>query len=192
MTGVEAMGAVASPRPAYLLGPHYLLGEIDADHSTIADLTERAAKYQLAPKAQLWGWGRIRRTEQRLEDLAVGSALGSLRAAGVPADTVDALVLCTTSVSGPADDHGRFFEAVLTGIGLGDIAFYGLTMNRCTNLLAGIDLAAALVGVGRYRRVLVVTTDLVTDEADRMASYALFSDGAASCLVTDSVGDASS
>lgn len=174
----------------YLHGPRYVLGEIDADHTSIENLAERAAQFQLSPNARLWGWGRVRRTGRRLEELAVASGLASLQAAGMAASTVDALVLCSTSVTGPAEDHGRFFEQVLTGLGLGEVGFYGLALNRCTNLLAGIDLAAALVASGRYRRVLVITTDLVLDEASRMVSYALFSDGAASCLVTGPGQDA--
>ncbi|MDQ2956496.1 MAG: 3-oxoacyl-ACP synthase [Actinomycetota bacterium] len=169
--------------PVYLHGASYLLGEIDAEHTTIANLAERAEQFKLPPKASLWGWGQVRRTERPLEAMAIDSGLASLAAAGVAAESVDALVFCSTSIVGPADDHGRLFQAVLHGIGLSDIAFYGLTLNRCTNLLAGIDLASALVAAGRYRRVLVITTDLVLDEADRMVSYALFSDGAASCIV---------
>ena len=44
-------------------------------------------------------------------------------------------------------------------------------------------MATALVASGRHRTVLVITTDRVADEADRMEQFALFSDGAASCLV---------
>ncbi len=170
--------------PSFLAGASYLLGELDDDYTSIADLADKAAKFKLPVKPALWGWGRVRRTERPLEELAIDSGCATLQAAGVAPGSIDALVLCSTSIVGPADDHGRFFERVLSGIGLADIAFYGLTLNRCTNLLAGIDLASALVAAGRYQRVLVITTDLVLDEADRMASYALFSDGAASCLVS--------
>jgi 3-oxoacyl-[acyl-carrier-protein] synthase III len=58
-------------------------------------------------------------------------------------------------------------------------------MHRCANLLAGIRLADSLVYCGRNRRVLVITTDRVEEEAVRLESFALFSDGAASCLVFD-------
>jgi len=80
---------------------------------------------------------------------------------------------------------------VLTGIGLADIPAYGANLNRCVNLLAGIDLARALVVSGRYRRVLVITTDKVAEGADRMSQFALFSDGAASCVIAAEAGPAS-
>ena len=169
---------------AYLSAPSYLLGEHDEDHRDIANLAERAAAFQLLPKAALWGWGRVRRTDRPLTELAVDTGRQTLGAAGLAPAMVDALVLCSTSITGPADGHGQFFADVLTGLGLDDVGFYGITLNRCTNLLAGIDLATALVAAGRYRRVLVITTDRVLDEAERMVSYALFSDGAASCLIS--------
>ena len=77
---------------------------------------------------------------------------------------------------------------MLTGIGLGDIPAYGVNLNRCVNLLAGLDVARALVASGRYRRVLVITTDKVADGADRMSQFALFSDGAASCVIATRAG----
>src|SRR6185437_15568743 len=60
--------------------------------------------------------------------------------------------------------------------------------NRCVNLLAGIDIARAFVVSGRYRRVLVITTDKVAEDADRMSQFALFSDGAASCVIAAKPG----
>jgi 3-oxoacyl-[acyl-carrier-protein] synthase-3 len=107
-----------------------------------------------------------------------------LIAAAAPADSVDALVLCSNRIPGPAEGHGAFVAAVLTGIGLGDLPAYGVNLNRCVNLLAGIDVARSFVLSGRYRRVLVITTDKVAEGADRMSQFALFSDGAAGCLIT--------
>jgi len=169
--------------PIQLSAPCYVLGEHAEDHTSIANLAERAAAFQLLPKPALWGWGQVRRTERSLTELAVESGRATLDAAGVRPAEVDGLVLCSTSITGPAADHGEFFAELLAGIGLGDIAFYGVALNRCTNLLAGIDLASALVATGRYRRMLVITVDRVLDEAERMVSYALFSDAAASCLI---------
>jgi 3-oxoacyl-[acyl-carrier-protein] synthase-3 len=168
---------------SYLSAPSYLLGEHEEDHTSIANLAERAAAFGLLPKATLWGWGSIRRTERPLAELAVETATRTLGSAGSSPADIDALVLCSTSVTGPAEEHGEFFAQILAGLGLSDIGLYGIALNRCTNLLAGIDLASALVASGRYRQVLVITTDRVLDEAERMVSYALFSDGAASCLI---------
>lgn len=173
----------------FLQGPRYVLGETRVDHAEIENLEARAEELRLAPDPALWGWGSVFRSERGLEAMAIESGAATLRAAGVEPASVDALVLCCSDVREHARSHGRLAATILEGTGLGDIAFYGLSLNRCVNLLAAIDAASAFVAAGRFRRVLVVTTDRVAGDADRMLPYALLSDGAASCLVTaDEVG----
>lgn len=173
---------------AFLLGPSYVLGEHVADYTEIDNLAELAGRFKLAPQPGLWGWGTIRTTGRELEDMAAETGLGSLRSAGLAAESIDALVLCSNQIPGPAEGHGEFVANVLCGVGLGDIPAYGANLNRCVNLLAGIDIARAFVASGRYRRVLVITTDKVAAGADRMSQFALFSDGAASCVIAAEPG----
>ncbi|TPQ20899.1 3-oxoacyl-ACP synthase [Streptomyces sporangiiformans] len=172
-----------STTKAWLYGPQYELGETEVHHTEITNLLTRAAEFRMPPAPELWGWGNVRRAERSLEVMAADSAATTLRAAGADPSSVDAVVLCSTRIPGPSEAHGRFMETFLAEAGLGDIPFYGQNLNRCVNLLAAIDTATAFVAAGRHRRVLVVTTDSAADEADRMVSYALFSDGAASCLI---------
>ncbi len=174
---------------AFLSGASYVLGEKEVDRTCIGDLGELARRFRMAPDAGLWGWGGIRTTGRDLEELAAGTGLATLRAAGADAASIDALLLCSNRIPGPAEGHGRFVQNVLTGIGLRDIPCYGQNMNRCVNLLAGLDVARAFVASGRHRRVLLITTDKVADGADRMSQFALFSDGAASCVVASDTGD---
>ncbi|WAL68640.1 hypothetical protein ORV05_12960 [Amycolatopsis cynarae] len=174
----------------FLRGPRYVLGEEELDHTELPDLAAKADEYGLAPDAGLWGWGSVFRTTRGLDELAVDAGTATLRATGTSPADVDALVFCSTFVPGRPEGHGTFLRTVLTGIGLGDVPVYGLSLNRCVNLLAGIDVASSLVAARRYRRILVVTADRVFDEADRITGYALFSDGAAGCLITgDGGGD---
>jgi 3-oxoacyl-[acyl-carrier-protein] synthase-3 len=174
----------------HLLGPSYVLGEREADHTEIANLAELASRFKLSPQPTLWGWGAIRTTGRELEDLAVETGLASLRSAGLAPGAIDALVLCSNRIPGPAEGHGEFVAKVLEGTGLRDVPAYGVNLNRCVNLLAGIDIARAFVVSGRYQRVLVITTDKVAADADRMSQFALYSDGAASCVITSGRGAA--
>jgi 3-oxoacyl-[acyl-carrier-protein] synthase III len=175
---------------AFLRGASYVLGERELDYTAIGTVTELADRFAMAPNPGLWGWGSIRTTGRGLEELAADTGAATLRAAGLVGSAIDALVLCSNRIPGPAEGHGSFVASVLTGIGLGDIPCYGQNLNRCVNLLAGLDVARALVTSGRHRRVLVVTTDRVADGVDRMSQFALFSDGAASCVVAADAGDA--
>jgi 3-oxoacyl-[acyl-carrier-protein] synthase III len=177
-------GNVTDGAPVFLRGPSYVLGEHEAEYTAIEDLGALTERFALAPDPGLWGWGRIRIAASDLESLAAQAGMASLRAAGVDQAAVDAVVLCSNRIPGPAEDHGSFVRAVLTGTGLGDIPCYGVHLNRCANLLAGLDVARAFIASGRHRCVLLITTDKVAPGADRMSQFALFSDGAASCVVT--------
>ncbi|WP_052229747.1 3-oxoacyl-ACP synthase [Streptomyces sp. CT34] len=170
--------------PVYLSAPRYVLGESEADHTSIEDLPRRAREFGMPPQASLWGWGSVRRTAESLETLAVRSARAALDAAGTAPSSVDCLVLCSTRFPGGPRTHGGFVQTVLDGIGLENAAFTGVSLNRCTNLLVGLRTAQALVAAGQHRTVLVVTADRITDEATRMESFALFSDGSAAALVS--------
>jgi 3-oxoacyl-[acyl-carrier-protein] synthase-3 len=173
---------------AFLRGPSYVLGEAEEDHTAIENLAELAEAFKLAPNPGLWGWGTIRTTKRELEEMAVETGTATLAAADLDPSSVDAVVLCSNRVPGVAEGHGSFVQSVLTGIDLRDIPCYGQFLNRCVNMLAGLDVARALVLSGRHRRVLLITTDKVADGADRMSQFALFSDGAASCVVASDAG----
>jgi 3-oxoacyl-[acyl-carrier-protein] synthase III len=173
---------------AYLCAPRYVLGEVEEDHRELPDLTARAAQLRMPVRAEIWGWGRYRRTELSLAELAIEAGRAALLAGDTAAHEVDMLLLCSTRFPGGAETHGRFVQVIMTELGLTRAAFAGITLNRCTNLLAALDIAAALVTSRRRRRVLVVTADRAGD-VDRLENFALFSDGAAGCLVAnDPVG----
>jgi 3-oxoacyl-[acyl-carrier-protein] synthase-3 len=173
----------------FLSAPRYVLGEIELDHSEIGNLPERAEEFGMPRRPELWGWGKVHRTEKSLETLAIECGTATLRGAALDPVSVDALVLCSTRFPGDAETHGNFVETIVTGLGTGNHDVMGMTLNRCTNLLAGLRVAQALIAGGSHRRVLVITTDRVADETTRMRNFALFSDGAAACLVTDTDGE---
>jgi 3-oxoacyl-[acyl-carrier-protein] synthase-3 len=169
---------------SYLSGPAYELGEIVEPHDHLAELPARAATVGMMPAPELWGWGRIHRSELDVAELAVRSARRTLAAAQLDPATIDALVLCSTRFPGGPETHGDFVARVAGALHLDGAAFYGLTLHRCANLLAAVELAHRLVVAGVHRRVLVVTTDRIGPDQSRVEPYALFSDGAASCLVS--------
>jgi 3-oxoacyl-[acyl-carrier-protein] synthase-3 len=169
----------------FLHAPCYVLGEIAAGYASIPGLQARARELGLQPRAELWGWGQIHRTERDLEDLAIETGKSTLDAAGLEPSRVDLLMLCSTQFPGDGTTHGRFVETIMTGLGVCSASYLGLTLNRCTNLLAALRTGEALVASGRYRKILVVSADQETDETARLQGFALFSDGAASCLLSD-------
>ncbi|MFH8842299.1 3-oxoacyl-ACP synthase [Streptomyces sp. NPDC017868] len=173
-----------------LRSPRYVLGEVATDHSEIEGFAEFVESRRMVPDAEMWGWGTVRRTELDTAALAVRAGRQTLDAAGVAPDGIDALVLCSTTFPGEVGKHGDLIAAVLSGLGLVDVPVTGITLNRCATLLTGLQTAATMVAAGRHRTVLVITTDAVPDESARLADFALFSDGAAACLVSRRVDGA--
>ncbi|MEN3584857.1 3-oxoacyl-ACP synthase [Streptomyces sp. ZYX-F-203] len=170
--------------PVFLHAPRYVLGETEEPYTAVRDLEERAARFAIPVAPATWGWGSFHRTGRAPAELAVASGNETLDAAGVSRDEVDALIVCTSAFPDFVDDHAGYLGAVLDGLGLTRTSFAcGMTLNRCNNLLAALHLARSLVAGGGHRWVLVVTADRIADESLRLEKFALFSDGAASCLV---------
>jgi 3-oxoacyl-[acyl-carrier-protein] synthase III len=100
-----------SASPVYLHGPRYVLGEVAADYTSIADLPAKAERFRMQVSAGLWGWGGVYRTERPLEAMAIDSGTATLAAAGLEPSTIDALVLVLHVAAG----LGRRSRAVRTG-----------------------------------------------------------------------------
>ncbi|MFE5818110.1 3-oxoacyl-ACP synthase [Streptomyces sp. NPDC056479] len=164
--------------------PRYVLGESAMKHTEIEGFTDFVDQRRMVPDAQMWGWGTVHRTALDTAALAVRAGLQTLRAAAVEPGEVDALVLCSTTFPSEVSAHGELIASVLRGLELGAVPVTGVTLNRCANLLTGLQVAAAMVAAGRHRNVLVITADRVAAESERITDFALFSDGAAGCLVT--------
>src|SRR5215470_6250390 len=107
----------------FLTAPHYVLGEIEEDHTAIANLRERIAEFGMLPKADLWGWGTVRRTERSVEELAIESGSATLAAAGLDPASIGAVVLCSTGFPVGPTMHGSFVAAILSGLGVDDADF---------------------------------------------------------------------
>lgn len=168
-----------------LRAPGYVLGETTIKYGAIDGFEEFVEEHQMLPDAELWGWGTVHRTDLDTAALAVEAGRRTLAAAAVGPSEVDALVLCSTAFPADVAAHGELIAAVLGGLGLDSVPVTGITLNRCANLLIGLQAAAAMVASGRHRTVLVITTDRVAAETGRITDFALFSDGAAGCLITD-------
>jgi 3-oxoacyl-[acyl-carrier-protein] synthase-3 len=166
-----------------LRGATYVLGETVRDVATVEGFDRKAAAFQMALDPQLWGWGCFRQTAKSIEQLAIETGLGTLRATGTAGSDVEAVILCSTRIPGGPEDHGGFMQAIFAGLGVKNAYFVGVTLNRCANMLVALQIAQALVVGECYRNILIITADRVTDEAARMERFAIFSDGAASCLV---------
>lgn len=114
--------------------------------------------------------------DQQASDLAVAASEKVLDRAGLRADDVDLLIFAsaTQDMIEPATSH-------IVAAKLGVRAPVMDVKNACNSVLNGIEVAEALIGTGRYRRVLVACGEMPTrgvrwDVPDR-GTYAMSAAG---------------
>jgi 3-oxoacyl-[acyl-carrier-protein] synthase-3 len=158
----------------------YVLGELELPYHEAPGFTAVCREYAMPDMPALFGWGCYRRTYRALSDLAVESARMTLNKSGLSGNDVDALILCSANLQ---SDHALIYNSILRELGLTRTFPIGVTWTDCTMLLTGLMLAQALVQT-QLDNILIVSANRIEDESFRFQPYALFSDGAASCIVT--------
>lgn len=173
----------AAASQSRLLAAQYVLGEQTLAWHELADLQARAKQFSMPLQADLWGWGQIYKTAGSVTDMAIKTARMTLAEAGYSGQDIDTTIVCSSSLQSGTEAHQHFLREFAGQLQLEQSAITGVSLGRCTNLLKGIHLARGLIHSGQARRALVVTSDAISDERQRIENFALFSDGAASCLI---------
>ena len=180
MIQTEPSGCVPfATRTTYLSAAGVQLGEVLRRADSIDGLETFFIRNGLPPDPELLGMGNFHQTDRDLWELAAeAAALACVTVSGI-----DSVILCSSQFPGETANHATGLRAVLHRCGLTPAVTAGVTLDRCTSFLAGLRMADALVAGGRSSRCLVVTADRFECDAQRLRSFALFSDGAAACLV---------
>jgi 3-oxoacyl-[acyl-carrier-protein] synthase-3 len=172
----------------HLYGCHYVLGEDERRVRDLPGLTSWLTQNQMIDDADVWGWDRFRVTTRPTLELLAESARRSLADFGARQPQVDAVILCATRFPADVDGHADFIGRLLETLGLHQAIPYGVTLNRCATLTSALGLAESLVGSGRHQSILVAAADAIGAHAERLRPFAVFSDGAASCIVSAGQG----
>lgn len=168
---------------AKLIAPHYFLGEYPLSYNEIEQWRERASQFSMIEQPSLWGWGHVYKTSLSTAKMAFHTAQKTLAEAHSEGEQIDTLLICSTRFHGGPEEHTQFLREITQPLGLEKTEVIGITLGRCTNLIKALRIAHARILSSQSKQVLVITTDRITCEAERLENFALFSDGAASCLV---------
>ena len=168
----------------HLYGCHYFLGEEERRVAEIPGLAGWLARNQMIDDPALWGWDRFRVTVRPTVELMAETARRSLADFGAGQPPVDAVFLCATHFPTDVDGHADLVGRLLETLGLHHAIPYGITLNRCATLTSALGLAETLVRSGRHQAILVAAGDTIGPEDERLRPFAVFSDGAASCIVS--------
>jgi 3-oxoacyl-[acyl-carrier-protein] synthase-3 len=111
------------------------------------------------------------------------AAYAALEAAGLTFEDIDCLVATSGTKEQPLPSNGALIQKAMNQEQSGVPAFDIDT--TCLSFVAGLDLMSYLVDAGRYRRVLLVASEVASaglDWGDK-ESAALFGDGAAAVVI---------
>ncbi|WP_112094664.1 3-oxoacyl-ACP synthase [Lonsdalea populi] len=168
---------------AKMIAPQYMLGEKSLSYDQIPGWHQRATAFSMPDLPAVWGWGKVRTTTSSFIQLAVESARKTLTSSAQPVDTV---IFCSTSLPAETNEQTRLLCAFADALDLNQADIIGVTLGRCTNLLKGMRIAQARIASGQSKEILLVASDCMADPQQRLENFALFSDGAASCVITRS------
>lgn len=170
-----------SQRPVYLKALAYELGEESHD---VADLTAIPADTRaLLEEAGLSSYCRSTRSPV---ELCRGPVERSLAALGAQERRqIRRVIFATNSFADASIAAQGPTSEVLVDLGLPDAAPIGVFLSFCANIHSAIEIASALVAVGGDEAILIVCTDVLSQEEDRLVppSISVFSDAAASFVV---------
>jgi 3-oxoacyl-[acyl-carrier-protein] synthase III len=153
----------------------------------IAELPQLAQDPKRLAAFEARGFKKYTRSALTLQDQAVRCCKATLRRAQLTPADIDAVVIGYAEHRWFDDLQERLGGDILRGLGMPNTHVVGVTLGGCTNYTSLLRMARSLVISEGYRHVLVVETNKChADGHDRlvMPDASVFSDGAASCVVT--------
>jgi 3-oxoacyl-[acyl-carrier-protein] synthase-3 len=129
------------------------------------------------------GCTTYRKMSGPVEDYVVDAVRRTLQNAGATAVDIDHLVFATSDPSLallPSD----FAARVLLALGLEHCVPHVVSFQRCCSSLTALRHGQHLFSDPEVTHVVVVALDFMPHDRDRVRSYAMFGDAAASCLLT--------
>jgi len=135
---------------------------------------------------QARGFANYSRSAVDASEMAVRSCRVSLQRAGLSAADVDAVLVGWTEHRSFDDMQERLANRIVRDLGFHAVHLTGVAMVGCTCFAALLRMGRNLLAAEGYRHVLVVETNRCRDDNDRlvMPDCSVYSDGAASCVVT--------
>ncbi len=122
-------------------------------------------------------------TDETASQMGAAAAREALDRAGLTVRDVDAVVCASGTFEQPIPCTAALVLRELGGAGMG-LAGFDVDAT-CLSFVVALDLVAALLAVGRYRRVLVVSTEIASCGLNwrELESATILGDAAAACVL---------
>lgn len=172
----------------FLNSIQYEMGENVFEYTEIESLDSILANNAMPRNPNLFGWGNFFKTKGSVLDLGLKAARKTLEESGVHHGDICAVIFCSSHLAElDAEQTQDTYERIIQDLSIPDAHVVGVTLNHCTTLLTAICMAKGFLLSYPTKHVLLISSDKVADEKNRMSNYCIFSDSAVSLVVTSSL-----
>jgi 3-oxoacyl-[acyl-carrier-protein] synthase-3 len=184
-----AAAAVCKPTIG-IRGVEYYFDEI----VPIDTLPRFAANPEMLEKFKRAGYQSVSVSHVSITEQAILSARKTLAGSGLAAADIDAVVIGMSELRDWSSYPEVASTQIMLGLGLKDIPVVGVTLAGCANYGSALRMVRNMIAVDGYRNVLVIETNQVRGETERIYSATgnpgfILGDGAVSFLATPANGD---
>lgn len=158
-------------------------GDCERSFETVENYDAIRVERKISLGLSALGCGTFTQITGRLEDAVKTCVKRTLDLATVDPATVSH-ILFATSDNHLFHVHDNFAREILVDLALDRAIPAILSLQQCVSSLTALDYAHRLFADTDVEHVIVVGFDLVSKEADRIQSFALFGDAVSSCLVS--------
>jgi len=167
----------------YISSISYAVGET----KSISDLEELQSNNKLLDTMLKLGINNYCDSNLHSTQLASTVIADSLLKSKIKADEIGAVIYCSDSVSSKLSDYTK--EMMYTN-GLDNAFLIGVRLSDCSNFITGLRTACSYLNCENIENILVVVSDtFIEQDTDSRLVYptlGVFSDGAASCILSTS------
>jgi hypothetical protein len=161
----------------------YELGDLECKPYDLPDFEQRWQSVSNGGDFTTMGCGTFRKMSGPVEQYVIATIKRTLADRDLAARDVDRIVFATTDANLAL--AGRDFVAtVLDAAGLVSCVPVMVSFQQCCASVTALSYGWSMFHDPAVRNVLVVAFDLTASDSDRIRSFALFGDGAASCLIS--------
>jgi 3-oxoacyl-[acyl-carrier-protein] synthase-3 len=157
-------------RPEYVVPSHYLDGTLR--------LPDGSVEKKSGVESRRWADGH-----ESTSFMGAAAARQALDASGISATDVDCIISAGGTVECAIPCTAVLIQRAL-GLSNSSIPCFDIN-STCLSFLTALDTASALLEVGRYKRILIVSSDIPSLGLDQnhLESYTIFGDGAAAAVI---------
>jgi 3-oxoacyl-[acyl-carrier-protein] synthase III len=159
------------------------LGDLQRTPESIEDFTAICSSKGLGLNLAAMGCGTFWQMTSPLESYVTRCVAKTVAASKVSPERISHIVFSTMDQNLRNLPDG-FAKTILGQLGLINCVPAFVSLQQCASSLAALNYGCRLFGDAKVNNVIVVTFDLVVNDADRIQPFALFGDAVASCMIS--------